>query len=65
MLSTPLRRALQSPAARPGSRLGAQPAARYFVKPKKKKGPSGQALATLAGVTAVLSGVGLYALGEL
>ena len=38
--------------------------AHYYVKPKKKKGASTQAWMALAGVSATLTGVGVYILGE-
>ena len=62
MFSVPLRRVVQS-AIGPGSGLIGQRVARYFVKAKKKKGTSGQALFSLAGVATVLTGMGVYALG--
>ena len=37
--------------------------ATYYVKPKDKKGPSGQAWALLAGVTASIAGLSIYVLG--
>ena len=37
--------------------------ATYYVKPKDKKGPSGQAWALLAGVTVSITGLGIYILG--
>ena len=37
--------------------------ATYYVKPKEKKGPSGQAWALLAGVTVSITGLGIYILG--
>ena len=41
-----------------------QRVAHYYVKPKKKKGPSTQAWLALAGISGTLTGVGIYALGE-
>lgn len=38
--------------------------ANYYVKPKQKRGPSGQAWLALAGVTTALAGTGVYFLGE-
>ena len=37
--------------------------ATYYVKPKEKKGPSGQAWSLLAGVTVSITGLGIYILG--
>lgn len=41
-----------------------QRVAHYYLKPKKKKGPSTQAWLALAGVSATLTGVGIYVLGQ-
>lgn len=44
--------------------LTRQRVANYYVKPKEKKGPSGQAWALLAGVTTSIAGISIYALGK-
>lgn len=41
-----------------------QRVANYYVKPKEKKGPSGQAWALLAAVTTSIAGISIYALGK-
>ena len=46
------------------TRLRSLRVANYYVKPKKKRGPSGQAWAALAGVTTAIVGTGVYLLGE-
>lgn len=44
-------------------RSGFQRVAQYYVKPKEKRGPSGQAWLALAGVSTALLGTGIYVLG--
>ncbi len=44
-------------------RRGAQRVAQYYVKPKERRGPSGQAWLSLAGVSTALLGTGVYLLG--
>ena len=41
-----------------------QRVAYYYMKPKKKKGPSTQAWLAFAGVSTTLAGIALYELGE-
>ena len=47
-----------------GRRLPGQHVRHYYVKNKKKKGPSGQAWLALAGITTTIGGVGIYLLGR-